>query len=124
MIFYILLASCKLASPLFLEQKETELAEAIRQGARLYQKFSRNVSSIVTTENNVCWSRSKSKFDYRIRYCALIMDALIKDKSLFFKKILGTNKGQILQQIPYKFLRPRLRYLRDHFGTVHAGARK
>ena len=59
MFFYILLASGKLASPLFLEQKETELAEAIRQGARLYQKFSRNVSSIVTTENNVCWSLEK-----------------------------------------------------------------
>ena len=59
MIFYILLASGKLASPHFLEQKETELAEAIRQGARLYQKFSRNVSSIVTTENNVCWSLEK-----------------------------------------------------------------
>ena len=56
MIFYILLVSGKLASPHFLEQKETELAEAIRQGARLYQKFSRNVSSILTTENNMCWS--------------------------------------------------------------------
>ena len=56
MIFYILLACGKLASPLFLEQKETELAEAIRQGAMLYQKFSRNVSSIDTTEYNVCWS--------------------------------------------------------------------
>ena len=53
MIFYILLASGKLASPHFLEQKESELAEAIRQGARLYQKFSRNVSSILTTENNM-----------------------------------------------------------------------
>ena len=34
-------------SPPFLEQKETELANAIRQGAKLYQKYTTSVSYLV-----------------------------------------------------------------------------